>query len=220
MSKVGFDFIIFDMEHSPIDLWMIPELMIAIEASDTDAIVRVPWNDFVTIKRVLDMGVYNIIVPMVNTPAAARQAVAATRYPPEGIRGCGPWRAGGYGSYTAEYVRNANGEIGLFVQIEHIDAVRAVDQILSVEGITGTFVGPADLSASMGRILDTTHPEEIRAMEAVLEACKSKGLVYGMATGSVETAKEWLSKGAGLVTLGSDLGLALRGAKESLSQVR
>ncbi len=220
MSKVGFDFIVFDMEHSPVDLWMIPELMIALEASDTEAVVRVPWNDFVTIKRVLDMGVYNIIVPMINTPAAARQAVAATRYPPEGIRGCGPWRAGGHGSYTAEYVKSANDEIGLFIQIEHIDAVNAVDQILSVKGVTGTYVGPADMSASMGRILDTTHPDQIKAMEKVLESCKSKGLVYGMATGTVETTKDWLAKGAGLVTLGSNLGFALSGARDALSQVK
>ena len=220
VSKVGYDFIIFDMEHSQIDLWMIPNLMIAIEASDTEAIVRVPWNDFVTIKRVLDMGVYNLIVPMINTPAAARQAVAATRYPPEGIRGCGPWRASGYGSYTAEYVRAANDEIGLFIQIEHIDAVNSVDQILSVEGVTGTYVGPADMSASMGRILETTHPDQIKAMEKVLESCKSKGRVYGMATGGVETSKEWLSKGAGLVTLGGDLGFALNGARNALSQMK
>ena len=212
LSKIGFDFIVFDLEHAPITRADLPTLLMAVEASETEPIVRVPWNDLVIMKQVLDLGVYNLIVPMVNDAQAARDAVAAIKYPPWGIRGCGPWRAGGYGAYYPEYFERANDETAVFVQIEHIDAVNGIDGILSVKGVTGTFVGPLDLSASMGNLPNTQHPDGIEAMERVLEACKQKGAIYGMATGTAEIAKEWRAKGAQLVTVGSDVSFARNGA--------
>ena len=217
LSKVGFDFILFDLEHSALERGDLPGLMNAIEASDTEAVVRVPWNDFVIIKRVLDVGVYNIVVPMIADADAAQRAVAATRYPPQGIRGCGPWRAAGYGTCVSEYLDRANDQMGVFIQIEHINAIARIEEIMAVEGVTGTYFGPADFGFSIGKVQDRWNPESVRAMEKVLATCQRNGQAFGLATGTPEKSKEWLGKGAKFVTVGSDLGFAVAGARAAFA---
>ncbi len=220
LSKVGFDFMLFDMEHSSVDRAVLPSLMIAIEASETEAIVRVPWNDFVIVKQVLDSGVYNIIFPMINSAEEARQAVAATRYPPDGIRGSGPWLSSGYGAYTAEYMKRSNDEVGVFIQIEQQKAVDNMEEILSVEGVYGTFCGPSDLSFSLGKFPGEAVGEVTERFEKIMEVCQKNNVAFGLSTSGPDDAKSWLNKGAKLVTLGGDMGFALDGARKALDTVR
>ena len=220
LSKVGFDFILFDMEHGALERGDLAGLLNAIEASDTEAVVRVPWNDFVTIKRVLDVGVYNIVVPMVGDADAARRAVAAKRYPPQGIRGCGPWRASGYGVRVGEYLERANDQMGVIIQIEHIDAMERIEEIMGVEGVTGTYFGPADFGFSIGEIEDRFNPRSVAAMEKVLATCQKNGQAFGLATGTVENAQTWLAKGAKFVTVGSDMGFSTGGARSAFAEMK
>ncbi len=219
LSKVGFDFMMLDMEHTSIDRAVLPSLIIALEASETEAIVRVPWNDFVIVKQVLDSGVYNVIFPMINSAEEARQAVAATRYPPDGIRGSGPWLSSGYYAYPAEYMKRANDEVGVFVQIEHQKAVDNMEEILSVEGVDGTFCGPSDLSFSLGKFPGEAVEEVRERFERVLEVCQKHNVAFGLASGDPDNANFWLERGAKLVTLGGDMGFALDGARKALEAV-
>ena len=219
LSKVGFDFMMLDMEHTSIDRAVLPSLIIALEASETEAIVRVPWNDFVIVKQVLDSGVYNVIFPMINSAEEARQAVAATRYPPNGIRGSGPWLSSGYYAYPAEYMKRANAEVGVFVQIEHQKAVDDIEEILSVEGVDGTFCGPSDLSFSLGKFPWEAVEEVRERFERVLAVCQKNNVAFGLASGDPDNANFWLERGAKLVTGGTDLRFALEGARKALEAV-
>jgi len=151
MVDAGFDWLCIDMEHSVIDYFEAELLIAAIEAKGCIPYVRVGANDPLIIKRVLDAGAKGIIVPMVNSKEDAQAAVNAVKYPPIGKRGVGLARAQGYGFGFEEYVKKANATIKIVVQIEHIDAINNLKEILSVDGIDGTFIGPYDLSGSMGK---------------------------------------------------------------------
>jgi 2-dehydro-3-deoxyglucarate aldolase len=151
LADSGFDWLCVDMEHSVTDYRDVQLLIAAIQSKGVRAFVRVGENNTRIIKRVLDAGADGIIVPMVNTKADAQKAVAAVNYPPLGTRGVGLARAQGYGFGFDEYKDGKAKEITLIAQIEHIDAVDNLDEILSVDGIFGTIVGPYDLSGSMGK---------------------------------------------------------------------
>lgn len=150
MAHAGFDWIGIDLEHSVITIREAEELIRIIELSGVTPIVRISANDPVQIKRVMDAGAYGIIVPMVNTTNEAKDAVSAVYYPPRGKRGVGLARAQGYGSRFSEYVDRLDNELLVIVQIEHINGVNNLEQILTVKGVDGFFVGPYDLSASLG----------------------------------------------------------------------
>jgi 2-dehydro-3-deoxyglucarate aldolase len=151
LAPAGFDWLVVDMEHSSIDLGDLLPLIISIEANGIVPLVRVGKNDPDLIKRVMDAGAYGVIVPNVNTAEQAKAAVDAVRYPPSGRRGVGLYRAQGYGRGFEAYKRWLEKESVVIVQIEHIDAVSAIDDIFSVKGIDGFMVGPYDLSGSMGK---------------------------------------------------------------------
>jgi len=145
LGRLGYDWIMIDTEHAPLDPGTVQVLLQAMSASKSVPIARVTWNDMVLIKRLLDIGLYGIIVPWVNTKEEATYAVRAMRYPPQGVRGFGPRRAG---MLDPDYVKTANKELFLGVQIETQRAVDNIDEILSVEGVDAALVGPADLSLS------------------------------------------------------------------------
>lgn len=180
LATAGYDWVVVETEHTAIDVSEVLPLVIAIERHGTVPLVRLAWNDPIQCKAVLDSGAAGVLVPMVNTKADAELAVKAAKYPPLGFRGVGLARAQGYGQTFKEYVTEANASTLLIVQIEHIEAVRNIDDILSVPGIDGTFIGPYDLSSSMGIPGQLDHPDVVAAKQRVLEATLARGLAAGI----------------------------------------
>ena len=212
VSDSGFDWILFDMEHAPNDIAEIVALQQAAQAGSATPIVRPAWNDAVLIKRVLDTGAQSILVPFVQTPEEARQAVAAAKYPPEGIRGAaGSARASRYGR-VAGYLNKANAEICVLVQIETGEALAQIDEIATVEGVDGVFIGPNDLSASMGHLGNMGHPEVQAAIEHAVTRLKAVGKPAGILTSNHDEARRYIDWGYCFVAVGSDVGLLTKGA--------
>lgn len=216
------DFVWIDMEHNPLTLEAVQGHIMATKGSDTAPLVRVPWNDPVLIKPVLDIGAAGVIVPFVRTAEEARRAVAACRYPPEGIRGFGPRRPSQYGRLGGpDYCRAANAAILVIVQVEHIDAVRNIDEILAVPGLTSIVFGPNDLSGSMGLMGQPRHPEVLAAIETVIARARKAGVFVGIGIGDdPEPLMEWADKGVQWLTMGGDYSLMLRAAGQVATRVR
>lgn len=167
MARAGFDWLVVDLEHSVISMREAGELVRVIDLCGVAPLVRLSANDPVQIKRVMDAGAHGVIVPMVNRPEEARQAVAAVRYPPQGRRGVGLARAQGYGVSFEEYKNWLARESVVIVQVEHIQAVERLDDILRVEGVDGFIVGPYDLSGSLGIPGDFQHPAMVEALQEI-----------------------------------------------------
>jgi 4-hydroxy-2-oxoheptanedioate aldolase len=212
LAPAGFDWIVLDMEHSPNEVPALIRQMQALTGGTATAVVRPPWNDFVTIKRVLDAGAQSIIVPFVQNATEARAAVAATRYPPRGIRGVATsTRAGRYGRVDG-YLRKADAEMCVLVQIETRTGLDNLESIAAVEGVDGVFIGPSDLSAALGHLGDPAHPEVDAAIFSAGERVTRAGKPAGFLTGNVELARRCFAAGFGFVAVGSDVGLLTRGA--------
>ncbi len=214
MSECGFDLIWIDMEHTSIRAEQLVNNLIAARAGGTVAWVRIPWNDPVMAKPVLDMGAEGIIFPYVRTAEEARLAVASCSYPPEGIRGYGPQRALKYGGITQmEYVKNTYRECLRVVQIEHIDAVKNLREIASVPGIDAFVVGPNDLSGSVGLIGEVKHPRLFELYDEIGRVMRECGKPFGVATGcDKEFLEYWRSIGATVFFAGGDIGFIHDGA--------
>ena len=182
MAAAGFDFVCVDVEHSAVDLPQTQQLFQAIRSGNSEcaAIVRLHGVDYSFVKRYLDAGARGVIAPLVRTKAEAELLVEATKYPPMGLRGVGFCRANDYGMRLADECEKANEDILLAVQIEHIEAVENIDEILSVNGIDAVFIGPYDLSASMGITGQFEHPDYLKARDAILEACMRHHIVPGI----------------------------------------
>ncbi|MCB9721122.1 MAG: 2,4-dihydroxyhept-2-ene-1,7-dioic acid aldolase [Candidatus Omnitrophica bacterium] len=172
MSKMDFDWLVIDLEHSVIDLSQAQNLIRIIDLSGTIPLVRVAHNDSIMIKRVMDAGAAGVIVPMINSQAQAEAAVKAVRYPPSGSRGVGLARAQAYGIGFDEYRQWLETDSVVIVQIEHIAAVENLKSILSVDGVDGFIVGPYDLSGSLGHPGEFTHPEMGSALRRIEEVAK------------------------------------------------
>jgi 4-hydroxy-2-oxoheptanedioate aldolase len=212
VSHSGFDWLLLDTEHSPNELPDILSHLQAVHAGTASAIVRPAWNDMVLIKRYLDIGAQTLLIPFVQTPEEARAAVAATRYPPAGIRGItGSGRASRYGR-VKDYLKNASREICLLVQVETRSALDQIEKIASVEGVDGVFIGPNDLSASFGHIGNWGHPEVQAALTDAVTRLKKIGKPAGILTPNEEEAKRFIEWGYTFVAVGSDLGLLARNA--------
>ena len=179
MALAGFDWLVIDIEHTSIDLETAQTLITTIQANNIKALVRVSKNEEVIIKRILDMGADGIIVPMVCSKEDAKQAVNYAKYPPVGKRGVGLYRATKYGVNFEEYKKWVDEELVIIAQIEHIDAVNNIDEILKVNGIDGTIIGPYDLSGSMGCPGDFEREDVQDAVEKVLNRCKEHNIPSG-----------------------------------------
>jgi 2-dehydro-3-deoxyglucarate aldolase len=216
LGVAGFDWILLDAEHALNDvLTLVPQLM-ALKDSVSAPVVRPPSNDVVVIKRLLDAGFHNFLVPFVESAAEARRAVAATRYPPQGVRGVSvSQRSNRYGT-VADYFKVVNDNIAMMVQIESRDGVAAAAEIAAVEGVDGLFVGPSDLAAAFGHLGNASHPEVQAAMATVLAAGKAAGKPLGILAPVEVDARRYMEMGATFVAVGSDLGV-LRMATQSLS---
>ena len=207
LGVAGFDWLLLDAEHAPNDvLTLVPQLM-ALKDSVSAPVVRPPWNDTVIIKRLLDAGFHNFLIPFVESAAEARRAVAATRYPPAGVRGVSvSQRSNRYGS-VPDYLKLINDNIAVMVQIESRAGVEAAASIAATDGIDGLFVGPSDLAASFGQLGNANHPEVQEAMARVYAAAKAAGKAIGTLAPVEADARRYMQMGATFVAVGSDLGV-------------
>ena len=211
MSSLGFDYFVIDTEHAPLDHLMVQTLMQAMRPdTKTTPLVRVWWNDLVPIKRVLDLGAPGIMVPWINNKDDAEMAVKATRYAPAGLRGCGPRRAA---MFDPDYLKTADQEIMVVLQIETKEAVANIEDICSVEGVDCVYIGPADLSASHGHLGNMGHPDVQAAIDKVYDAAKAAGIGAGIHEASGKSIPERMKKAYNLVTLGNDLVYAKKGVQ-------
>jgi 2-dehydro-3-deoxyglucarate aldolase/4-hydroxy-2-oxoheptanedioate aldolase len=221
MARAGFDWLMIDMEHGPGDVLALIAQLQAMNGSGVMPFVRVPWNDFVIIKRILDAGAVGLLIPYVNTKAEAEAAVRACKYPPRGIRGiAGSPRAAGYGQNPLNYLSRANAEIFVMTQVETPQAVANLDEMLAVEGLDGIFIGPMDLSTSMGHFANPSHPDVqavIAQVEAKVFAAKK---VLGTISSSWEQAKGLYERGYQFVMVMSDSGSLAKLAVESVAKFR
>ncbi len=220
VAEAGFDWVLADMESGALTCSEVQMLFQAMAPFDVVPMARVLKNDAETIGQVLDMGARGIVVPRVNTRAEAEAAVNAAKYPPEGTRGISVSRAHGYGTHFKEYVDSANEEILVVIQIEHIEAVKNIDDILSVKGIDAIFIGPGDLSGSMGLLGQPRHPEVQKMFNRILEGAKRHGIPTGLHTLSGKEAKEKIDAGFRFIALGSDAELLGTACAESLAIAR
>jgi 2-dehydro-3-deoxyglucarate aldolase len=179
MALAGFEWLVVDTEHASIDLQVVENLIRTIQANSMKALVRVSKNEEVIIKRVLDMGADGIVVPMVCSKEDALQAVNYSKYPPNGKRGVGLYRASGYGIRFEEYKKWVNNDLVIIVQIEHIQAVENINEILQVDEIDGMLIGPYDLSGSMGYPGDFKRKDVNEAIYKVFNQCKNKKMPLG-----------------------------------------
>jgi 2-dehydro-3-deoxyglucarate aldolase len=222
LASAGYEWVVVETEHTAIDVSEVLRLIIAIEHAGAVPLVRLAWNDPIQCKAVLDSGAAGVLVPMVNTRQDAELAVAAAKYPPLGFRGVGLARAQGYGERFAQYVAEANDSTLLIVQIEHKDAVKNIDDILDVPGIDGTFIGPYDLSMSMGLPGQLDHPDVLAARARVLAATKAHGLAPGIHLVHPDRAASAIvgivEEGYQFIALGTDI-LFLGDASRSLQRI-
>lgn len=218
ISACGFDWLWIDMEHAPLQLQEVQSLVQA-KAAACAAFVRVPSNDEVWIKQVLDLGVDGIIVPQVKTGEEARRAVATAKYPPTGTRSVGLARAHKYGMQFANYVDEANDRTMVFLQIEHIDGVNNIHDILKVSGIDAVIIGPYDLSASMGKTGQLQDPEVQSAITKISAACREHHVPLGIFALQSKQGSTFLSNGYQLLAVGIDVHYLWSAAKASLDSV-
>jgi 4-hydroxy-2-oxoheptanedioate aldolase len=213
MARAGNEFLVVDMEHAPNDVPSVLPQLQGIAAAGKQAVVRLPWNDAVVVKRVLDIGAQTLMFPMIQTVEEAQHAAAATRYPPKGIRGvAGVMRASGFGTFP-DYAKKASGEICVTLQLETASAVERIAEIAKVDGVDGIFIGPADLAASMGLIAETGHAEVKAKLKAAAAACKAAGKASGILALNEETAALYAEYGYTFIAVGSDLGLMMQRAR-------
>ncbi|MFJ4211034.1 HpcH/HpaI aldolase/citrate lyase family protein [Paenarthrobacter sp. NPDC089675] len=210
----GLDWVLIDAEHSPNGLESILAQLQAMHGYPVQAMVRPPVNDTVVIKQYLDLGVQNLLVPMVNSAEEAAVAVAAVRYPPHGVRGVGSALArASRWNRVPDYLAQAGGTVSVTVQIESAAAVEAVEEILAVDGVDGIFLGPSDLAASMGVLGQQEHPEVRAAVERCIQAATAAGKPAGVNAFNPDTARAYLDAGASFVLVGADVAMLARASE-------
>lgn len=212
MSQSGFDWLIVDLEHAPGDFANLQSQLQAMNGSAVIPFARAPWNNEVAIKRILDTGVLGVLIPYVNTRAEAEAAVAACKYPPEGVRGvAGSPRAAGYTRNAMSYLNSANAEIIVMIAVETAEAVDNLDEILSVAGLDGIFIGPMDLASSMGHLGNPTHPEAQEQIAIIENKVLASDKFLGTVATTADKAKVCFDKGYQWLIVMQD-GAALRAA--------
>ncbi|MEM9199846.1 MAG: HpcH/HpaI aldolase/citrate lyase family protein [Pseudomonadota bacterium] len=220
LARSGIDWVLIDTEHAPNELPDIYHHLRAVQGSAASALVRPAWNDMVVMKRLLDAGVQSFIIPYVQSADEAAAAVAATRYPPAGIRGVAATsRAAGYGAVSG-YLTKAADEIAVVVQIESATGVDNLEAILAVDGIDGVFVGPSDLAASYGHLGDPDADEVQAVIGDIIARTRAANGRAGILARSSDDAKRCLSMGYHFVSIASDLTFVTAGAAARLAELR
>ena len=215
LGHVGYDFLVVDMEHTPLDPPQLVDVLRAVASTPAHAIVRPPWNDMVLVKRVLDSGANSLLIPWVQNAEEAKRAVAYTRYPPDGVRGVSVSQRSNRFGTVADYFRDVNAQICVLVQIENRAGLAAAAEIAAVDGVDGIFVGPSDLAAAFGHLGAPDHPSVQSAIAEIFAVAKAAGKPSGILTPVEADARRYLSMGARFVAVGSDLGV-FRNATQQL----
>ena len=212
LSGSRFDWLVFDMEHGPNDLFDVVRQLQAVKGSAITPVVRPPWNDTVVIKRLLDAGVQSLVIPYIQNAEEARAAIAATRYPPQGVRGvAGGSRATDFGR-VVDYHRNAHKELCVILQVETAAAVDEIEAIAAIDGVDAIFVGPADLAASMGHLGDFDHKDVQAKIVEAARRIKKAGKPAGILSFNPDRAREYIAMGYTFVALASDQSLLVSAA--------
>lgn len=222
MAEAGHDFLLIDGEHSAATNETIQVMLMALKGSDCTPVVRVAWNDPVRIKQALDLGAPAILIPMVNSGEEALAAVRACRYPPAGIRGVAGARASHWGGELKDYLRNANDNTVIILQVEHPDAVENVDDIVGVDGIDVCYVGMADLAGFLGVAPDEAdgNPVVEKALERVVVAAQKAGVPLGIHCGPADSAAMRAKQGFTFVAVGGDSRYVRAGARDTLKDLK
>lgn len=213
-AGAGFDWLLIDGEHGPNDLPLVLQQLQAVSASPTEAVVRLPWGDPVLIKQYLDIGARSLLIPMVESAAQAASLVAACRYPPRGTRGVGSavGRASRW-NRAPHYLRDAEQEICLLLQIESVEGLNACAEIARTDGVDGVFIGPSDLAAALGHLGNPGHPEVRAAIFSAIETIRAVGKAAGLLAADEQLARKCLSAGASFVAVGTDVTILARGSE-------
>ncbi|WP_207458171.1 HpcH/HpaI aldolase/citrate lyase family protein [Azospirillum sp. SYSU D00513] len=214
LAGAGFDWLVLDTEHAPNELPMVYSQLQAMMGGTAHPVVRVPWNDMVTIKRYLDIGVQSLLIPSVETAEEARDAVSFTRYPPKGVRGFSAAPRASQFARVKNYAQVYEQELAVLVQIETRRGLENIEAIAAVEGVTGLFIGPGDLSAALGHVGDLKHPEVLEAIEDAIKRILACGKPAGILTGDETLARRYLEMGCTYVAVGSDQALLARGTEQ------
>ena len=220
IGTAGFDWAVLDMEHTPLDLMDLVHLLQAVGNTPMTPVVRVPWNDTPYVKRVLDAGAPTLLFPFLQDADEAARAVAATRYPPEGVRGmAGMSRGSRFGTWP-DYFTSANASISVIVQLETPQAVSQLEAIAAVDGVDALFLGPADLSGALGLPGKLGDPQVNAVMADAARRCRAVGKPVGTVGGTAEVVAQYRAMGFDFLAIASDMGLLMRAARESLAAVR
>lgn len=224
MAQTGFDFITVDVEHSAVDLPQTQQIFQAIKSGNpnTETFVRLHGVDYSFVKRYLDAGATGVIAPLIVNKEQAELLVKATKYPPQGKRGVGFCRANKYGLELKKHFSKANNDILVVAQIEDIEAVENIDEILSVDGIDAIFIGPYDLSASMGLTAQFNHPDYITARDKILKACKFHDVTPGIhvVTPNPIEVLERIKEGYRFIAYSLDITMIQETCLEGLTSIR
>ena len=221
LSQAGFDWLIVDLEHAPGDYANLQAQLQSMNGSDVVPFARAPWNDEVAIKRILDTGVMGVLVPYVNSRREAEAAVAACRYPPQGVRGvAGSPRAAGYTGSTKAYLESANDDIIVMIAVETIDAVANLDDILTVEGLDGIFIGQMDLASSMGYLGDPGHPEAQAQIALIEEKVLASDKFLATVATTTDKAIDCFARGYQWLVVLQDGASLLKAGRDTVQELR
>lgn len=220
LGCAGFDWAVVDMEHTPLDMGSLVAMLQAVAGTSMLPITRVPWNDTVVVKRVLDAGAQTVMFPFVQNADEARAAVAACKYPPQGVRGMAAMSRGSRFGTVPDYFGVSNDAISVVVQIETADALARVDAIAGVDGVDSVFLGPADLSGAMGHVGNPMHADVVAAMAHAVERVHAAGKPVGSVAGTPEAVAIYRGIGIDYIGCASDLGLLMRQCGAVLSAIR
>ena len=220
LGCAGFDWAVVDMEHTPLDMQDVVHLLQAIAGTRMTAITRIPWNDTVMVKRVLDAGAQTLMFPFIQNAEEARRAVAASNYPPLGIRGMAGMSRGSRFGTVKDYFKVANDAISVLLQVETPEAMRQIEEIAAVAGVDSIFMGPGDLSGAMGHIGNPMHPEVLALMADGVRRCHKLGKPVGTVGGTVEALASYRAAGFDYIGCASDLGLMMRQCASVLATIR
>jgi 2-keto-3-deoxy-L-rhamnonate aldolase RhmA len=216
----GFDWAVVDMEHTPLDQMDLIHVLQAIAGTPMVPVTRVPWNDAVMVKRVLDAGVQTVLFPFVQDAQEAQRAVAATKYAPEGTRGMAAMSRGSRFGTVKDYFKVANAGVRVIAQIETPHAMDRLEEIASVPGVDSIFMGPGDLSGAMGHVGNLMHPDVLAVMADAAKRCHQLGKPIGTVGGTPEAVATYRAMGYDYLACASDLGLLMRNCASILSVIR
>jgi 2-keto-3-deoxy-L-rhamnonate aldolase RhmA len=220
IGHAGFDWAVVDTEHTPAGTMEVVQMLQALSCTRLVPVVRVAWNDPVLVKRVLDAGAATVMFPYVQSAEEARRAVASVRFPPEGVRGmAGMTRASRFGT-VPHYLRNAGQDVATIVQLETAAALQSLEAIAAVDGVDALFIGPTDLSGSLGHPGEMSHPAVVQAMSGAVQRARDAGKSIGTLGADPSQVAQYRAMGFDFVAVSSDLGLMMQAAQAALAALR